>query len=32
MDERTTSIPPELAELRDAITAAMQEQNEDPAL
>jgi hypothetical protein len=32
MDERTTSIPPELAELRDAITAAMQEQNENPAL
>lgn len=32
LEERTTSIAPELAELREAITAAMQEQNESPAL
>jgi hypothetical protein len=31
-DERSTSIPPELAGLRDAVTAALEETNEDPAL
>jgi hypothetical protein len=31
-EERTTSIPAELAELRDGITAAMEEANENPAL
>jgi len=32
MDERTTSVPPELAELRLAVTVAMEEANENPAL
>jgi glutamate/tyrosine decarboxylase-like PLP-dependent enzyme len=32
LEERTTSIPAELAELRGCITAAMEEANENPAL
>lgn len=31
-DEQSTAIPPELAGLRDAVTAALEETNEDPAL
>jgi hypothetical protein len=31
-DQRTTSIPPEFAELRSAITAALEEADENPAL
>ena len=30
--ERTTDLPPELQALRDAITAAQEEENENPAL
>lgn len=32
IDERSTNLPPELAELRTTITAAMEEANENPAL
>ncbi len=31
-DQRTTSVPPEFAELRSAITAALVEADENPAL
>ena len=32
LGERTTDLPPELQALRDAITAAQEEANENPAL
>ena len=32
LGQRTTDLPPELQALRDAITAAQEEENENPAL
>ena len=32
VEQQTTNLPPELAQLRDAITASLEESNENPAL